>query len=64
MYKIANYYIIDILYYQKLIIKWNIINSYKKVAFIIYIFLFDSYYHINRIKVWNLLSIYIIKYLV
>ncbi len=57
-----NYYIINALHYQKLVVKHNVINDYKKVAFITYVFLFNIYYWANEIKVWNLLDTYVIKY--
>ena len=61
MYKVINYYIIDALCYQKLVIKCNVINKYREVTFITYVSFFDTYYHANRIKIRNLLGTYTTK---
>ncbi len=61
MHEIANYYIIDVLYCQKLIVKCNVINDYREVTSIAYVSLFDTHYRANRMKVRNLLSAYATK---
>ncbi|CAI2186348.1 9853_t:CDS:1 [Funneliformis geosporum] len=53
MCKIAEYYIIDALSCQQLMIKHNVINEYKEVTFIS---LFDTYYFAIGMKVSNLLN--------
>jgi len=50
MREVANYCIIDVLCYQKLLVKLSQINDYKEVASIAHISLFDSHYHANRMK--------------
>ncbi len=56
MHKIVNYYIIDALRCQELMMKENIINDYREVASITYISLFDTHYYAIGMKVSNLLS--------
>ena len=56
MHKIVNYCIIDALYYQKLMVKSNVINDYKEVVSITHISLFDSHYYTIGTKVSNLLG--------
>ena len=61
MHEVANYCIIDALRCQELIVKCNIINNYREVASIAYVFLFDTHYHANGMKVGNLLGAYATK---
>ncbi|CAI2187743.1 8129_t:CDS:2, partial [Funneliformis geosporum] len=61
MRKVANYYIIDALCCQKLLVKLRQINDYREVASIAHVSLFDSHYHANGMKVRNLLSAYAFK---
>ncbi|CAG8658321.1 1079_t:CDS:2, partial [Gigaspora rosea] len=61
MYEVANYCIINALYYQELAVKHNIINDYREVVSIAYISLFDTHYCTNEMKVRNLLSAYATK---
>ena len=56
MYEIINYYIINALYCQELIVECNVINDYKEVASIAYISLFDTHYYAIEMKVSNLLN--------
>src|SRR6266542_504331 len=56
MHKIVNYYDIDVLHYQELIVKENVINDYKEVTSIAYILLFNSHYYTIKIKIFNLLN--------
>ena len=56
MHEIINYCIIDVLRYQKLMVKCNIINNYKEVTLIVYITLFDTHYYVIEKKVCNLLG--------
>jgi DNA polymerase elongation subunit (family B) len=44
MCKVANYCIIDVLRYQELIVKYNVINDYWEVSSIAYVSLSDSHY--------------------
>ncbi len=57
IHEIVNYCIIDALRCQKLIVKYNIINDYRKVTSIAYISLFDMHYYTIETKVFNLLDI-------
>ncbi|CAG8442166.1 10206_t:CDS:2 [Funneliformis caledonium] len=57
MYEIINYYVIDALRYQKLIVKCNIINNYREVISIAYIILFNTHYYAIEKKVCNLSGI-------
>ncbi|GBB96536.1 hypothetical protein RclHR1_27790004 [Rhizophagus clarus] len=59
MREVANYCIIDALCCQELMVKPNIINDYREVASIAYVF--DSHYHANGMKVRNLLDAYAFK---
>ncbi|CAI2186493.1 10893_t:CDS:2 [Funneliformis geosporum] len=61
MREVAQYCIIDILYCQELLVNQSIINDYREVASIAYIFLFDTHYRANGMKVRNLLSACAIK---
>ncbi|GES87702.1 DNA polymerase family B-domain-containing protein [Rhizophagus clarus] len=45
MHEIANYYVIDALRCQELMVKSNVINDYREVASIAHISLFDSQYY-------------------
>ncbi|CAI2195219.1 6929_t:CDS:1, partial [Funneliformis geosporum] len=56
MYEVAEYYIIDTINYQQLMVKHNAINEYRKVASIAFISLYNSHYFAVGIKVYNLLS--------
>ncbi|CAG8807957.1 25485_t:CDS:2, partial [Gigaspora rosea] len=42
--KVANYCVIDALWCQELIVKHNVINDYREVLSIAYVFLSDSHY--------------------
>lgn len=61
MHEIANYCIIDVTRYQEFVVKRNVINDYREVATIAYVFLFDTHYQANGMKVQNLLSVYATK---
>ena len=56
MREIAEYCIIDALSCQRLMIKRNVINEYRKIASIAFISLFDAHYFATEMKVSNLLS--------
>ncbi|PKY46318.1 hypothetical protein RhiirA4_420551 [Rhizophagus irregularis] len=62
IHEVANYCIIDTLRCQKLVVKRNVINDYREVAFIAYISLFDTHYRANGMKVRNLLNAYATKH--
>ncbi|CAI2165477.1 2116_t:CDS:2 [Funneliformis geosporum] len=61
MREVANYYIIDALRCQELLVKLSQINNYREVASIAHVFLFDSHYRANGMKVRNLLGAYAFK---
>ncbi len=61
MHEIANYCIINVLRCQELVVKCNVINDYREVAFIAYVSLFDTHYRANGTKVRNLLDAYATK---
>ncbi|CAI2185931.1 1715_t:CDS:2 [Funneliformis geosporum] len=61
MRKVANYCIIDALHCQELLVKLSQINDYREVTFIVHVFLFDSHYRANGMKIQNLLSAYAFK---
>src|SRR5581483_1632752 len=61
MREVANYYIIDALRCQELMVKLSIINDYREVASIAHVSLFDSHYRANGMKVRNLLGAYAFK---
>ena len=42
-------------------VKKNVINDYREVASLAYVFLFDSHYRANGMKVQNLLGAYATK---
>ena len=56
IHEIVNYYVIDTLCCQKLMVECNVINDYKEVASIAYISLFDTHYYAIEMKVSNLLN--------
>ncbi|CAI2199098.1 17653_t:CDS:2, partial [Funneliformis geosporum] len=61
MREVANYYIIDALRCQELLVKLSQINDYREVASIAHVSLFDSHYRANGMKVRNLLDAYAFK---
>ena len=61
MREVANYCIIDTLRYQELLVKLSVINDYREVASIAYVFLFNAHYYTNEMKVQNLLGAYAVK---
>ncbi|RIA98436.1 hypothetical protein C1645_812689 [Glomus cerebriforme] len=56
MCEVAEYCIIDAISCQRLMVKHNAINEYRKVASVAFISLYDSHYFAVGIKVHNLLS--------
>ncbi|PKC69124.1 hypothetical protein RhiirA1_456385 [Rhizophagus irregularis] len=53
IHEVVNYYALR---YQELVVKRNVINDYREVALIAYVFLFDAHYQANGMKVRNLLE--------
>ncbi|CAB4475262.1 unnamed protein product [Rhizophagus irregularis] len=58
IHEVVNYYALR---YQELVVKRNVINDYREVALIAYVFLFDAHYQANGMKVRNLLGAYTTK---
>src|SRR5688572_23172763 len=56
MREVAKYCIIDAISCQRLMVKRNAINKYRKIASIAFISLFDAHYFVTGMKVSNLLS--------
>ncbi|CAI2175421.1 14660_t:CDS:2 [Funneliformis geosporum] len=56
MCKVAEYFIINTISCQRLMVKRNAINKYREVASVAFISLYDSHYFAIGIKVHNLLS--------
>ncbi|CAG8724040.1 4942_t:CDS:2, partial [Rhizophagus irregularis] len=47
IHEVVNYYALR---YQELVVKRNVINDYREVALIAYVFLFDAHYQANGMK--------------
>src|ERR1044071_10183186 len=56
MREVAEYCIIDAISCQRLMVKHNAINEYRKVASVAFISLYDSHYFAVGMKVRNLLN--------
>ncbi len=56
IHEVTKYYIIDTISCQQLMVKYNAINEYRKVASIAFISLYNSYYFAVEMKVHNFLS--------
>ncbi|GES77180.1 DNA polymerase family B-domain-containing protein [Rhizophagus clarus] len=56
MREVAKYCIIDALSCQRLMVKRNVINEYRKVVFISFLSLYDAHYFAGGMKVCNLLG--------
>jgi|SRR6266542_3119606 len=56
MHEVAEYYIIDAISCQRLMVKYNAINKYREVTSVAFISLYDSHYFAVEMKVCNLLS--------
>ncbi len=56
MHEVAEYYIINAISCQRLIVKHNAINKYREVVSVTFILLYDSHYFAVRMKIHNLLS--------
>ncbi|RGB32305.1 ribonuclease H-like domain-containing protein [Rhizophagus diaphanus] len=56
MYEVAKYCIINALSCQRLMVKHNAINKYRKVASVAFLLLFDTHYFAGDMKVCNLLN--------